>query len=78
MTVKDRIVGEVLALPARDRAELVDLLEQSLELPDDFIDEDLMQELICRSNEIRTGAVIPRDASEVLAELWGRQQDQDS
>ncbi len=76
MTVKDRIAGEALALPAQDRAELVDLLEKSLDLADDLIDEELMQELIRRSNEIRTGTVIPRDASVVLAELWNRQRGQ--
>ena len=76
MTVKDRIVGEALALPARDRAELVDLLEQSLGVADDLIDEELMRELIRRSEEIKTGAVVPRDACEVLAELWTRQRDQ--
>ncbi len=76
MTAKDRIVGEALALPARDRAELAELWEQSLGVAEDLIDEELMQEWIRRSNEIQTGAVIPRNAGEVLAELWTRQRGQ--
>ncbi len=76
MTVKDRIAGEALALPPQDRAELAELLEQSLGVAEDLIDEDLMHELIRRSDEIQTGAVVPRDAGEVLAELWTRQRGQ--
>lgn len=76
MTVKDRIAGEALALPPQDRAELAELLEQSLGSEDDLVDEEVMQEWIRRSEEIKTGAVVPRDACEVLAELWTRQRDQ--
>ena len=77
MSTKTRIANEALSLPAEDRAELLELLEQSLGLLDaDPEDEYLTQVIQRRSEEIRSGAVVAREASEVLGELWARQRTQ--
>lgn len=79
MSTKNRIADEALSLPAEDRAELLELLEQSLGLLDtDSEDEALTREIRRRSEEIRTGAVVAREANEVLDELWARQRAQAS
>jgi len=79
MSTKTRIADEALSLPAKDRAELLELLEQSLGLLDaGSEDENLTQVIQRRSEEVRTGAVVAREASEVLNELWARQRAQAS
>lgn len=79
MSTKTRIADEALALPDADRAELLELLEQSLGLLDiEADDESLTQVIQRRSEEIRSGAVVARDMSEVMGEMWARQRAQAS
>lgn len=79
MSTKNRIADEALSLSAEDRAELLELLEQSLGLLDtDSEDETLTREIQRRSEEIRSGSVVAREANEVLGDLWARQRAQAS
>jgi hypothetical protein len=69
MTV-DQIADAALSLPAEARARLVDLLVESLELAEDRAANVLcVREAMCRSDEVRGGAVQTIAGEEALARV---------
>jgi putative addiction module component (TIGR02574 family) len=66
----EELTTQVMALPAKSRAELAELLIQSLEEPDDpEIKSAWLAEIQRRDQEIRAGASVTRPADQVLREL---------
>ena len=66
----EQIRSDLLALPEADRAELADLLFESLDEPLSEAEErDLDGELARRAEEIRNGDVVGISATELFARL---------
>ena len=65
----EELAIRVMALPSKSRAELAELLIQSLEEPDDpEIKSAWLAEIHRRDQEIRAGTAITRPADQVLRE----------
>lgn len=70
MSKFEELTTQVMALPPKSRAELAELLIQSLEEPDDpEIKSAWLAEIQRRDQEIRSGASVTRPADQVLREL---------
>jgi putative addiction module component (TIGR02574 family) len=66
----EELTTRIMALPSKSRAELAELLIQSLEEPDDQeIKSAWLAEIHRRDQEIRAGASVTRPADQVLREL---------
>ncbi len=69
MTQFEKITSETLSLPTVERAELAEILIQSL---DEKEDEDIrtawLQEIRQRDREIRSGKAVLKPADQVLSE----------
>jgi putative addiction module component (TIGR02574 family) len=69
MSEFEELATRVMALPAKSRAELAELLIQSLEEPvNPEIKSAWLAEIHRRDREIRTGSAITRPADQVLRE----------
>ena len=67
MSDLQELTGKAMALPAKERAELAELLIQSLEEHDDAaIKSAWLAEIYRRDQEIRTGAPVTKPADQVL------------
>lgn len=68
-TTLDEIAKQALKLSAEQRAQLADLLEESLETaPPDQIRKLWVEEALRRRDEVRSGRVKPVPGEEVMAE----------
>jgi putative addiction module component (TIGR02574 family) len=69
MSEFEELTTRVMALPAECRAELAELLIQSLEEPDDTeIKSAWLVEIHRRDQEIRAGTAVTKPADQVLRE----------
>jgi putative addiction module component (TIGR02574 family) len=69
MSEFEKVTVEALALPAQSRAELAEMLIQSLdEKEDSEIKSAWLAEIYRRDQEIRSGKSVTRPAAEVLKE----------
>lgn len=69
----EEITTLVMALPAQRRAELAEILIQSLEEDDDLpVKSAWLAEIHQRDQEIRSGAAVTRPAEQVLREARDR------
>jgi len=69
MSEFEELATRVMALPSESRAELAELLIQSLEEPDDpEIKSAWLSEIAQRDQEIRDGAPVTKPADQVLRE----------
>lgn len=69
MSELDELTAKAVALPARSRAELAEILIQSLEDEDgDAIKAAWLVEIRRRDQEIRAGASVTRPADDILKE----------
>jgi hypothetical protein len=69
MSEFEELATRVIALPSESRAELAELLIQSLEEPDDpEIKSSWLSEISQRDQEIRDGASVTKPADQVLRE----------
>ncbi len=69
MSELDEITTKAMALPAKTRAELAELLIQSLEEPEDAeLKAAWLAEIHRRDQQIRAGRKVTRPADEVLRE----------
>ena len=67
MSELKELTAKAMALPAKDRAELAELLIQSLEEQDDeAIKSAWLAEISRRDHEIRPGAPVNKPADQVL------------
>ncbi len=67
MSELKELTAKAMALPAKDRAELAELLIQSLEEQDDeAIKSAWLAEISRRDQEIRAGAPVTKPADQVL------------
>lgn len=67
MSELKELTAKAMALPAKDRAELAELLIQSLEEQDDeAIKSAWLAEISRRDQEIRAGAAVTKPADQVL------------
>lgn len=67
MSVPKKILEEVMSLPADNRAELVDRLLQSLDKPDQEIDQEWSKEAETRIDAYDKGEIKALKIEEVLA-----------
>jgi len=69
MSEFEELTARVMALPPKSRAELAELLIQSLEEPDEpEIKSAWLAEIHRRDQEIRAGATVTRPTEQVLRE----------
>ena len=69
MTQFEKITSETLSLPTKERAELAEILIQSLdEKEDDDIRSAWLQEIRQRDREIRSGKAVLKPVDQVLRE----------
>ena len=69
----EELTSRVIALPAENRAELAELIIQSLDEQDNGeIKSAWLAEILRRDREIRSGARVTRPAAEVLREARAR------
>jgi putative addiction module component (TIGR02574 family) len=69
MSEFEELATQVMALPSDSRAELAELLIQSLEEEDDpEIKSAWLSEISRRNQEIRNGALVTKPADQVLRE----------
>lgn len=69
MTTFEKLTSKALSLPEENRAELAEILIQSLnETEDEEIKIAWLQEILRRDREIRAGEDVCRSAEEVLKE----------
>jgi putative addiction module component (TIGR02574 family) len=69
MSEFEELTTRVMALPPKNRAELAELLIQSLEEPDDPETKSAwLAEIQRRDQEIRTGIALTRPADQMLKE----------
>ncbi len=65
----DKITSEVLTLPAENRAQLAEILIQSLDEADDLeIKSAWLKEIQAREQEIKDGTAVCKPADQVLKE----------
>jgi putative addiction module component (TIGR02574 family) len=69
MSEFEELTTRVMALPAKSRAELAELLIQSLEEQDDLaVKSAWLEEIHRRDQEIRAGTAVIKPADQVLRE----------
>ncbi len=69
MTEFEKITSKIMSLPAENRAELAEMLIQSLDEKDDLaVKSEWLLEIQRRDQEIRTGKAVCKPAEQVLRE----------
>ena len=70
MSEFEELTTRIMALPSKSRAELAELLIESLnELDDAEVKGPWLAEIHRRDKEVRTGATVTRPADQVLREV---------
>jgi putative addiction module component (TIGR02574 family) len=65
-----QLIAEAIELPVEERARLVNSVLSSLNRPSADIDNQWLQVVQRRLDDVKSGAVVPVAADEVFAKIW--------
>ncbi|WP_234570961.1 addiction module protein [Rhodohalobacter sp. 614A] len=72
MRDKEKLINEVIALPVKDKAEIIDLLIKSLHVPDEAIDRLWKKEAESRINAYQEGKISSVSVEEAILKFKNR------